>query len=231
MFDPLVAMGFKEIEVGFPSASQTDFDFVRFLIETDHVPHGVAIQVLTQAREDLIRRTFDSLPGVKNAIVHLYNSTSGLQRRIVFGLGRDGIRGIAVRGAELIVGLTRERGMEGVIRHQYSPESFMGTELDFSKEICEAVMDVYQPTPDAKLILNMPLTVEMATPNVYADQIEWMCRNIRDRDRVVISLHPHNDRGTGVAAAELALMAGADRGGGAPLGHGEGTGKVVPSHL
>jgi 2-isopropylmalate synthase len=226
MFDTLVAMGFKEIEVGFPSASQTDFDFVRFLIETNHVPHGVAIQVLTQAREDLIRRTFDSLTGVKDAIVHLYNSTSELQRRVVFGLGRDGIRGIAVRGAELIVGLTRERGMEGVIRHEYSPESFMGTELDFSKEICEAVMDVYQPTPDSKLILNLPLTVEMATPNVYADQIEWMCRNIRDRDRVVISLHPHNDRGTGVAAAELALMAGADRVEGTLFGNGERTGNV-----
>ena len=144
----------------------------------------------------------------------------------MFGLGRDGVRGIAVRGAELIVSLTRERGMEGVIRHQYSPESFMGTELDFSKEICEAVMDVYQPTSDAKLILNLPLTVEMATPNVYADQIEWMCRNIRDRDRVVISLHPHNDRGTGVAAAELALMAGADRVEGTLFGNGERTGNV-----
>jgi 2-isopropylmalate synthase len=226
MFDTLVAMGFKEIEVGFPAASQTDFDFVRFLIETDHVPDGVAIQVLTQAREELIRRTFDSLAGARSAIVHLYNSTSEVQRRIVFGLDRPGIRDIAVRGAQLVVDLTRERGLQGVIRHQYSPESFMGTELDFAKEICEAVMDVYQPTPNAKLILNLPLTVEMATPNVYADQIEWMCRNIRSRESVIISLHPHNDRGTGIAAAELGLMAGADRVEGTLFGNGERTGNV-----
>src|SRR5271154_2663485 len=226
MFDTLVAMGFQEIEVGFPAASQTDFDFVRFLIDTDHVPDGVAIQVLTQAREELIRRTFDSVAGARSAIVHLYNSTSEVQRRIVFGLDRQGIRDIAVRGAQLIVALTRERGMEAAIRYQYSPESFMGTELDFSKEICEAVMDVYEPTPNAKLILNLPLTVEMATPNVYADQIEWMCRNIRSRDSVIISLHPHNDRGTGVAAAELGVMAGADRIEGTLFGNGERTGNV-----
>ena len=226
MFDTLVAMGFKEIEIGFPSASQTDFDFARFLIETGRIPDDVAIQVLTQAREELIRRTFDSLAGVNNAIVHLYNSTSELQRRVVFGLGRDGIRDIAVRGAELIVELTRERGMEAAIRHQYSPESFMGTELDFSKEVCEAVMDVYQPSPANKLILNLPLTVEMATPNVYADQIEWMSRNIRERESVIISVHPHNDRGTGVAATELALLAGADRVEGTLFGNGERTGNV-----
>ena len=226
MFDTLVAMGFKEIEVGFPSASQTDFDFTRFLIETGRIPDDVAIQVLTQARDELIRRTFDSLAGVRHAIVHLYNSTSELQRRVVFALGRDGVRDIAVRGAELIVELTRERGLQDAIRHQYSPESFMGTELDFSREICEAVMEVYQPTLEKRLILNLPLTVEMATPNVYADQIEWMCRHIRDRDRVIISLHPHNDRGTGVAATELALMAGADRVEGTLFGNGERTGNV-----
>ncbi|OCC06624.1 2-isopropylmalate synthase [Labrys sp. WJW] len=226
MWDTLVGMGFKEIEVGFPSASQTDFDFVRFLIETGRIPDGVAIQVLTQAREELIRRTFESLKGVKSAIVHLYNSTSELQRRIVFRQDRAGIRDIAVNGAKLIMQLTKELGMEANIRHQYSPESFMGTELDFSKEICEAVMDVYQPTPDNKLILNLPLTVEMSTPNVYADQIEWMSRNIKNRDSVIISLHPHNDRGTGVAATELGLMAGADRVEGTLFGNGERTGNV-----
>ncbi|PRH87104.1 2-isopropylmalate synthase [Labrys okinawensis] len=226
MWDTLVGMGFKEIEVGFPSASQTDFDFVRFLIESGRIPDGVAIQVLTQAREELIRRTFESLKGVKCAIVHLYNSTSELQRRIVFRQDRAGIRDIAVNGAKLIMQLTKELGMEANIRHQYSPESFMGTELDFSKEICEAVMDVYQPTPDNKLILNLPLTVEMSTPNIYADQIEWMSRNIKNRDSVIISLHPHNDRGTGVAAAELGLMAGADRVEGTLFGNGERTGNV-----
>ncbi|MDQ0395215.1 2-isopropylmalate synthase [Labrys monachus] len=226
MWDTLVGMGFKEIEVGFPSASQTDFDFVRFLIDSGRIPDGVAVQVLTQAREELIRRTFESLKGVKNAIVHLYNSTSELQRRIVFRQDRAGIRDIAVKGAELIMQLTRELGMEKSIRHQYSPESFMGTELDFSKEICEAVMDVYRPTPDNKFILNLPLTVEMATPNVYADQIEWMSRNVKDRDSVIISVHPHNDRGTGVAATELALMAGADRVEGTLFGNGERTGNV-----
>jgi 2-isopropylmalate synthase len=226
MFDALVAMGFKEIEVGFPSASQTDFDFVRFLIESGRIPDDVAIQVLTQSREELIRRTFESLRGARKAIVHLYNSTSELQRRVVFCQGREGIRDIAVRGARLIMELTQEFKMEDAIRHQYSPESFMGTELDFSKEICEAVMDVYRPTPDRRLILNLPLTVEMSTPNVYADQIEWMCRNLKDRDSVIISLHPHNDRGTGVAAAELALMAGADRVEGTLFGNGERTGNV-----
>jgi 2-isopropylmalate synthase len=226
MWDTLVGMGFKEIEVGFPSASQTDFDFVRFLIESGRIPDGVAVQVLTQAREELIRRTFESLKGVKSAIVHLYNSTSELQRRVVFRQDRAGIRDIAVKGAELIMQLTRELGMEKQIRHQYSPESFMGTELDFSKEICEAVMDVYKPTPENKLILNLPLTVEMSTPNIYADQIEWMSRNLKDRDSVIISLHPHNDRGTGVAATELGLMAGADRVEGTLFGNGERTGNV-----
>jgi 2-isopropylmalate synthase len=182
--------------------------------------------VLTQAREELIHRTFDSIQGAKNAIVHLYNSTSELQRRVVFGLGREGIRDIAVAGARLIVLLTHQFGMQDNVRHQYSPESFMGTELDFSKEICEAVMEVYRPTAAQRLILNLPLTVEMATPNIYADQIEWMCRHISDRDSVIISVHPHNDRGTGVAAAELSLMAGADRVEGTLFGNGERTGNV-----
>jgi 2-isopropylmalate synthase len=226
MFSALLAMGFKEIEVGFPSASQTDFDFVRHLIDTNKIPDGVTIQVLTQAREELIRRTFDSLKGAKSAIVHLYNSTSELQRRVVFKLDRAGIVDIAVNGAVLIRKLEREFGMEHVIHHQYSPESFTGTELDFAKEICEAVIDVYEPTPQKKLILNLPSTVEMATPNVYADQIEWCIRNIKQRDSIIYSLHPHNDRGAAVAATELALMAGADRVEGTLFGNGERTGNV-----
>ncbi|MFT3987019.1 2-isopropylmalate synthase [Aestuariivirga sp.] len=226
MFDALLAMGFKEIEVGFPSASQTDFDFVRYLIENNRIPDGVTIQVLTQAREELIRRTFESLKGVKSAIVHLYNSTSELQRRVVFRLDRKGIIDIAVKGASLICQIEREMGMEKVIRHEYSPESFTGTELDFAKEICEAVIDVYKPTPAKKLILNLPSTVEMATPNVYADQIEWCIRNIKNRESILYSLHPHNDRGCAVAATELALMAGADRVEGTLFGNGERTGNV-----
>jgi 2-isopropylmalate synthase len=226
MFSALLAMGFKEIEVGFPSASQTDFDFVRHLIDTNKIPDGVTIQVLTQAREELIRRTFDSLKGANSAIVHLYNSTSELQRRVVFKLDRAGIVDIAVNGAVLIRKLEREFGMEHVIHHQYSPESFTGTELDFAKEICEAVIDVYEPTPQKKLILNLPSTVEMATPNVYADQIEWCIRNIKQRDSIIYSLHPHNDRGAAVAATELALMAGADRVEGTLFGNGERTGNV-----
>jgi 2-isopropylmalate synthase len=226
MFNALLAMGFREIEVGFPSASQTDFDFVRHLIDGRRIPDGVTIQVLTQSREELIRRTFESLQGVKSAIVHLYNSTSELQRRVVFKLGRAGIVDIAVRGAELIRRLERELAMEDVVRHEYSPESFTGTELEFAKEICEAVIDVYAPTPAKKLILNLPSTVEMATPNVYADQIEWCIRNIKGREAIVYSLHPHNDRGCAVAATELALMAGADRVEGTLFGNGERTGNV-----
>ncbi|WP_395684992.1 2-isopropylmalate synthase [Aestuariivirga sp.] len=226
MFDALVRMGFKEIEVGFPSASQTDFDFVRYLIDNRKIPDGVAIQVLTQSREELIRRTFESLKGVKSAIVHLYNSTSELQRRVVFKLDKPGIVDIAVKGATLIKRLERELGMEAVVRHEYSPESFTGTELDFAKQICEAVMDCYGPTPHNKLILNLPATVEMSTPNVHADQIEWFCRNIKDRDCVSISLHPHNDRGCAVAATELGLLAGADRVEGTLFGNGERTGNV-----
>ena len=226
MFDALLKMGFKEIEVGFPSASQTDFDFVRHLIEGNRIPDGVTIQVLTQSREELIRRTFESLKGVKSAIVHLYNSTSELQRRVVFKLDKPGIVDIAVKGATLIRKLETELGMEDVIRHEYSPESFTGTELDFAREICEAVIDAYQPTPKKKLILNLPATVEMCTPNVHADQIEWFCRNIKKRDSLLISLHPHNDRGSAVAATELGLLAGADRVEGTLFGNGERTGNV-----
>ncbi len=225
-FDTLVRMGFKEIEVGFPAASQTDYDFIRHLIEEDLVPEDVTIQVLTQSREELIRRTFECLRGARRAIVHLYNSTSALQRRVVFGLDRDGITEIAVRGARLIHGLAEEVRGKTEIVYQYSPESFTGTELDYAKEICEAVMDVYRPAPERKLILNLPSTVEMATPNVYDDQIEWFSRNIRDREAVILSVHPHNDRGTGVAAAELALMAGAERVEGTLFGNGERTGNV-----
>ena len=226
MFDALLKMGFKEIEVGFPSASQTDFDFVRYLIEGNRIPDGVTIQVLTQSREELIRRTFESLKGVKSAIVHLYNSTSELQRRVVFKLDKLGIIDIAVKGATLIRKLEREYGLENVTRHEYSPESFTGTELDFAKEICEAVIDSYDPTPQKKLILNLPATVEMSTPNVHADQIEWFCRNIKKRDSLLISLHPHNDRGCAVAATELGLLAGADRVEGTLFGNGERTGNV-----
>ena len=225
MFETLAGMGFKEIEVGFPSASKTDFDFVRKLIEEDRIPADVTIQVLTQAREPLIRRTFESLAGCRRAILHLYNSTSTLQRRVVFGLDRDGIAGIAVSGARLVRELAE--GMNGSeIVYQYSPESFTGTELDFAVSVCEAVCDVWEPTREKKAIINLPATVEMATPNVYADQIEWFIRNFRYRERCVISLHPHNDRGTGVAAAELAVMAGADRIEGTLFGNGERTGNV-----
>ena len=225
MFETLVRMGYKEIEVGFPSASQTDFDFVRQLIEEELVPEDVTIQVLTQARDHLIERTFESLKGAKRAIVHLYNSTSTLQRRVVFGLDRQGIADIAVSGAELVRDLTPSlKGTE--VFYQYSPESFTGTELDFAKEVCEAVLEVWQPTPERRAIINLPATVEMATPNVYADQIEWFHRNVRNRETIVLSLHPHNDRGTGVAAAELGVMAGADRIEGTLFGNGERTGNV-----
>ena len=225
MFELLVRMGFKEIEVGFPSASQTDFDFVRELIDDDLIPDDVTIQVLTQARDELIDRTFESIRGARRVIVHLYNSTSTLQRRVVFGLDQPGIVDIAVKGARRIKALAeRLTGTEVVL--QYSPESFTGTELDFAKEICEAVMDVWQPTPRRKIIINLPSTVEMATPNVFADQIEWMSRNLKNRDSIVLSVHPHNDRGTGVAAAELAMMAGCDRVEGTLFGNGERTGNV-----
>jgi 2-isopropylmalate synthase, yeast type len=225
MFDLLLKTGFKEIEVGFPAASQTDFDFVRELIERNLVPEDVTIQVLTQARAELIARTFEALRGARRAIVHLYNSTSTLQRRVVFGLDRDGIIEIAVNGARLVAEhAAQQPGTEWIF--EYSPESFTGTELDFAVEICDAVNAVWQPTPARKTILNLPATVEMATPNVYADQIEWFGRHIKNRDSIVLSVHPHNDRGTAVAAAELAMMAGADRVEGTLFGNGERTGNV-----
>ncbi|WP_207457323.1 2-isopropylmalate synthase [Azospirillum sp. SYSU D00513] len=225
MFDLLIDMGFKEIEVGFPAASQTDFDFCRELIDEGRIPDGVTIQVLTQAREELIRRTFEGIKGAKRAVVHLYNSTSELQRRVVFGLDRQGIIDIAVAGTKLIRQMA-DATPETEIVLEYSPESFTGTELDFAVEICEAVMEVWQPTPERKIILNLPATVEMSTPNVYADQIEWFCRTMKNRGSAIISVHPHNDRGTGIAAAELAVMAGADRVEGTLFGNGERTGNV-----
>jgi 2-isopropylmalate synthase len=225
MFDLLVKMGYKEIEVGFPAASQTDFDFVRDLIENDRIPNDVTIQVLTQSRDELIERTFESVRGARRAIVHLYNSTSTLQRRVVFGLDEDGIVAIAERGTRKVRELADAMGDTEIVM-EYSPESFTGTELPFAKRICEAVMAIWKPTPENKIILNLPATVEMTTPNTYADQIEWISRTIRDRDCVTISLHPHNDRGTGVAAAELGLMAGADRIEGCLFGNGERTGNV-----
>ena len=225
MFQTLVRMGFKEIEVGFPSASQTDFDFVRTLIEEDMAPEDVTIQVLTPARDHLIERTFESLAGVKRAIAHLYNSTSTLQRRVVFGLDRADITDIAVNGARRVRELAEQLG-GSEIRYQYSPESFTGTELDYAVEVCEAVAEVWEPTPDHPVIFNLPATVEMATPNIYADQIEWFLRHVRNRESIVLSLHPHNDRGTAVAAAELAVMAGADRIEGTLFGNGERTGNV-----
>jgi 2-isopropylmalate synthase len=225
MFETLVRMGFKEIEVGFPSASQPDFDFVRFLVEDDLVPDDVTIQVLTQARAPLIERTFESIRGARRAIVHLYNSTSTVQRRVVFGLDEAGIIDIAVEGTRLVRTLA-DAMPETDVRFEYSPESFTGTELPFAVEICEAVMDVWQPTRARPIILNLPATVEMATPNVYADQIEWFDRNITRRDALILSVHPHNDRGTAVAAAELAVMAGAERVEGTLFGNGERTGNV-----
>ncbi|SEG60451.1 2-isopropylmalate synthase [Thermomonospora echinospora] len=225
MFELLVRMGYKEIEVGFPAASQTDYDFVRTIIEEGRIPDDVVIQVLTQARPELIERTFESVRGARQAIVHLYNSTSTLQRRVVFEQDRDGITQIAVQGAELCAKLAEDMG-DTEIFFQYSPESFTGTELEYAVEVCNAVNEVWQPTPDRKVIVNLPATVEMATPNVYADQIEWMHRNLAFRDSIVLSLHPHNDRGTAVAAAELGYLAGADRIEGCLFGNGERTGNV-----
>ena len=225
MFTLLVSMGYKEIEVGFPSASQMDFDFVRKIIDEGLIPDDVVIQVLTQAREPLIRRTYESLKGAKQAVVHLYNSTSTLQRRVVFGQDREGIKKIATDAAQLCMDL-RSMVPETKIFFEYSPESYTGTELEFALEICDAVNDIFNPTPDHKTIINLPATVEMATPNVYADSIEWMHRHLKYRDSIVLSLHPHNDRGTGVAAAELGYLAGADRIEGTLFGNGERTGNV-----
>ncbi|WP_182527117.1 2-isopropylmalate synthase [Nocardioides dongkuii] len=225
MFQLLVDMGYKEIEVGFPSASQTDFDFVRMLIEEDLIPDDVVIQVLTQAREELIERTYESLRGAKQAIVHLYNSTSTLQRRVVFRLDMDGIEDIAVQGARMCRKF-EERIPETEVFYEYSPESYTGTELEFAVRVCNAVLEVFEPTPEKPVIINLPATVEMATPNIYADSIEWMSRHLHHRENVVLSLHPHNDRGTAVAAAELGYLAGADRIEGCLFGNGERTGNV-----
>lgn len=226
MFKHLVGMGFKEIEVGFPSASQVEYDFCRTLIEGGHIPDDVTIQVLVQSRQELIDRTFEAIAGAKNVIVHTYNSTSPLQRDVVFGLDKSAILDIAVQGAEWVRDWTAKMPDTMTVRHQYSPESFTQTELQFSLDVCHAVMDVYQPTPENKIILNLPATVESSTPNVHADQIEWFCRNLNNRESVIVSLHPHNDRGTAVAATELALMAGADRVEGTLFGNGERTGNV-----
>ncbi len=225
MFDKIVEIGFKEIEVGFPAASDTDFEFVRQIITDGAIPDDVTIQVLTQARPDLISRTYESLVGAENAIVHLYNSTSTVQRRVVFGLDEAGITDIAVEGAKACA--ANEKFIEGTnLRYEYSPESFTGTELPFAKQICEEVMDVWGSSPDNPVILNLPATVEMSTASVYGDMIEWFHRNIRDRDAVVLSLHPHNDRGTAVAATEAGVAAGADRVEGTLFGNGERTGNV-----
>lgn len=225
MFQLLVNMGYKEIEVGFPSASQTDFDFVRQLIEENHIPDDVTIQVLTQARDHLIERTYESIKGSKKAIVHFYNSTSVLQRRVVFNQDMAGIKEIALHAARYCLSL--ESTVPGTeVYYEYSPESYTGTELEYALEVCNAVIDVIKPTPERKIVINLPATVEMATPNVYADSIEWMSRNLNRRDSVLLSLHPHNDRGTAVAAAELGYLAGADRIEGCLFGNGERTGNV-----
>jgi 2-isopropylmalate synthase len=225
MFQTLVEVGFKEIEIGFPSASQIEFDFCRQLIEENLIPDDVTVQVLVQAREELIRRSFEALKGAKQAIIHLYNSTNPAQRRIVFGMSREQIKGLAVNGTKLIRELAAANP-ETEWKFQYSPESFVLTELEFSLEICEAVSDVWEPTPERKIILNLPTTVETCTPNVHADQIEWFCRNLKRREASIISLHTHNDRGTGVATTELALLAGAERVEGTLFGNGERTGNL-----
>ncbi len=225
MFDLLVKMGYKEIEVGFPSASQTDFDFVRQLIDEDVIPDDVTIQVLTQAREHLIERTYEAIAGAKQAIVHLYNSTSVLQREVVFRTDRQGVIDIALEGARLCREFEK-RIPETTVYYEYSPESYTGTELEFAVDVCNQVIEVFEPTPERKVIINLPATVEMATPNVYADSIEWMSRHLAHRENVILSLHPHNDRGTAIAAAELGYMAGADRIEGCLFGNGERTGNV-----
>jgi len=225
MFQLLVKMGYKEIEVGFPSASQTDFDFVRELIDGGHIPDDVVIQVLTQARDHLIERTYESIRGAKKVVMHFYNSTSVLQRRVVFNTDKQGVIDIALAGARKCMELESEVP-DTEIYYEYSPESYTGTELEFARDVCNAVIAEIKPTPDRKMIINLPATVEMATPNVYADSIEWMSRNLVNRDSVILSLHPHNDRGTAVAAAELGYLAGADRIEGCLFGNGERTGNV-----
>ncbi|MDF2472746.1 MAG: leuA [Anaerocolumna sp.] len=223
-FQLLVKLGFKEIEVGFPSASQIEFDFLRQLVDRKLIPDDVTIQVLVQCREHLLKRTFEALEGVKTAIVHIYNSTSTLQRNVVFSMSREEIRQIAVEGTKLVKEYAKD--FPGKIILEYSPESFTGTELDYALDVCTAVQDIWEPTPDNKIIFNLPATVEMTSPNVYADQIEWMHRNFKNRESIILSVHPHNDRGTGVASAELTLMAGADRIEGTLFGNGERTGNV-----
>ncbi len=226
MWEMLIHMGFKEIEIGFPAASQTDFDFARWLVEGDNIPEDVTIQALTQARPELIERTYEAIAGAPTALVHLYNSTNKLQREVVFDTDIQGVIDIAVVGAETCLKFEAQMGGDTRVRYQYSPESFSQTELPVALEVCHAVMDVWKPTPENPVIFNLPATVESATPNIFADQVEWICRNIRDRDSVIVSLHPHNDRGTAVAAAELGLMAGADRIEGTLFGNGERTGNV-----
>lgn len=223
-FQLLVKLGFKEIEVGFPSASQIEFDFLRQLVDRKLIPDDVTVQVLVQCREHLLKRTFEALEGVKRAIVHIYNSTSTLQRDVVFNMTRDEIKQIAIEGTKLVKEYAKD--FPGEIILEYSPESFTGTELDYALEVCTAVQEIWQPTVEKKIIFNLPATVEMNTPNVYADQIEWMNRHFKDRDTIILSVHPHNDRGTGVAIAELALLAGADRVEGTLFGNGERTGNV-----
>lgn len=224
MFNLLVKLGFKEIEVGFPSASQIEFDFLRQLVDRHLIPDDVAIQVLTQCREHLVKRTFEALQGVKKAVVHIYNSTSTLQRDVVFHMDREQIKNIAVESTKLVKEYAAS--FDGEIILEYSPESFTGTELDYALEVCTAVQDIWEATPEKRIIFNLPSTVEMTTPNVYADRIEWMHRNFKNRDSIILSVHPHNDRGTGVAAAELAILAGADRVEGTLFGNGERTGNV-----
>ncbi|MFM6981019.1 MAG: 2-isopropylmalate synthase, partial [Micrococcales bacterium] len=225
MFKLLVSMGYKEIEVGFPSASQTDFDFVRELIDGGHIPDDVIIQVLTQARDHLIERTYESIAGAKKAIVHFYNSTSVLQRRVVFNADKAEIKEIALHGARKCLEMEKTIPQTQVY-YEYSPESYTGTELEYALEVCNAVIDLIKPTPERKMVINLPATVEMITPNIYADSIEWMSRHLDRRDSVLLSLHPHNDRGTAVAAAELGYLAGADRIEGCLFGNGERTGNV-----
>ena len=223
-FNLLVKLGFKEIEIGFPSASQIEYDFLRKLVDGNHIPDDVRIQVLTQARPHLIKKTFEALEGVKQAIVHIYNSTSVLQRDVVFNMSKEEIKEIAVEGTKLVKEYAKD--FKGEVFLEYSPESFTGTEVEYALEICDAVLDAWGASSDNKVIVNLPSTVQMDTPNIYADQIEWMCRNFKDRERVIVSVHPHNDRGTGVADAELALFAGADRVEGTLFGNGERTGNV-----
>ncbi len=224
MFNLLVKMGFKEIEIGFPAASQIEFDFLRQLVERNMIPDDVTVQVLTQCRDHLVKRTFESIQGIKKAVVHIYNSTSTLQRDVVFHMDRDEIRQIAIDGVAMVKKYMAD--YDGEVILEYSPESFTGTELDFALDVCNAVQKAWGPTPDKKMIINLPSTVEMTTPNVYADQIEWMIKHLDNRESIVVSVHPHNDRGTGVAATELALLAGADRVEGTLFGNGERTGNV-----